>query len=62
MAAQITPKQLIESKFNQLVLEFNEGDLSSAQFPRTRNEAVIEISTRISTLQWVLEMTGDDYE
>lgn len=48
---QITPKQLFESKFNQLVAEFNSGDLSSALFPRTGNDAVIEITTRISTLQ-----------
>ena len=59
---QITPKQLFESKFNQLVAEFNSGDLSSALFPRIGSDAVIEITTRISTLQWVLEMIGDDYE
>jgi hypothetical protein len=47
---------LFEQEFARVNLALASGDLSLAQFPRTGNDARIELLTRQSTMQWVLEM------
>lgn len=47
---------LFEDRFAKLNADLANGDLSGAQFPRVGAEAAIELTTRQSQMQWVLEM------
>ncbi len=47
---------LFETDFAKLQRAISTGDLSGALFPRVGDVARIELQTRLSTMQWVLEM------
>lgn len=47
---------LFDQRERKLAADLEKGDLSEATFPRTGNEARIEIEASRATLQWILEM------
>lgn len=49
---------LVLSEFEKAQKAFKGRDTSQAQFPRTGDEAMIELEVRAQTLQWVVEMAG----
>lgn len=49
---------LVLSQFEKAKTAYLGRDLSQAQFPRTGEEAMIELEVRAETLQWVVEMAG----
>lgn len=52
-------QRLFENEFAALEGALRRNDYSKAQFPREGNEARVELSTRLETLKWVLEMLPD---
>lgn len=57
MAAELKEAHaLFEKVFGEVNSALARGDLSGAQFPRVGDEARIELKTRQSQMQWVLEM------
>jgi hypothetical protein len=53
---------LFEKVHGEVQKAIQQGDLSGAQFPRFGHEAMIELTTRQSQMQWVLEMLPNPSE
>lgn len=49
---------LMLDAFEKAAKVYLDRDLSAAMFPRTGEEAMIELEVRSQTLQWVVEMAG----
>ena len=49
-------RNLLMARFADSKAAVDEGNVGKAQFPRAGSEAMIELTTRMETLNWVIEM------